>query len=500
MSSGPADGTPDGAGASSRRTDPHRYLSFYGLKSPPFRVSTDPQYLWPGKTRTEMLETLTAAIRHGEGIVLLTGDIGTGKTTLVNSLVDRLTADGPVVGRMFNFGFEPSELLRAAAQAFGIKDDFETRAEFFARLQQLLAGESSPPRKALLIIDDAQDLSHELLDEIRDLSMAGAAHGDRLAILLVGHKKLNAMVSLDRHAALRQRITAGADVDPLTPEEVGEYIRYVLRRAGSEEEIFTPQAVLELAALSGGVPRVINMLGDLALLTGLARRARTIDREIIEEARKKLGSPRQIVARRVRDGRRGGQAAPRRIVDSNARLVRKRRGAGRAAPLYSGVLAALVLMVATYVVYHGWRAGRPDGVTDTARDAAISDKKTRAISDAAPTPPHPAVDAAPAAATVGPGELLIERATHEEPTPLPPKSKPAVAVKEAKPVDPKEVKDPQPRPSAVRVREKKTPAPSIETTSRAGATETMIAPDPVPQRRDGDDPGAVIDWLLKERR
>jgi type II secretory pathway predicted ATPase ExeA len=339
--------------------DPNGYLSHYGLQAAPFRTSADPRLLWLGKTRRGVLEKLTAAIRRGGGIVVLTGDIGTGKTSLANGVSDTLRGEGLVTGKVLNSGFETSEFFQAVAHAYAIKGSFRTRDAFVARFHQLLGKPGANQKQALLIIDEAQSLSHDLLREIRDLSATEAAQGVSLSILLVGQKGLDARLAEDDNAALRQLIITRCRLDPLTPDEVGEYIRYCLKVAGSLNETFDSEAVREIATLSRGGPGVINTICNLALVIGHGRSARTIERAIIEECRKRMGRPGHSVARETRPAARPRPIA-RRAVEGSVRHRRGRRGAGRAAPVYASLLTALIVIAVGYALYTGWFAVRHD--------------------------------------------------------------------------------------------------------------------------------------------
>ena len=187
--------------------DPHGYLTYYKLRDAPFRTTTDPRRLWLGGAHRALLETLTAAIRQGDGVLLLIGDAGTGKTSLVNWLIEMLGRESLVIGRLPPFVFEVSELSQAVADAFGFGGKFPGAAAFATRFREFLADAQSRGAKVLLVIDEAQGLGDELLRKVFDLSTIGTFEEHPFAILLAGQKELSAALSKDQHAGLRQRIT-----------------------------------------------------------------------------------------------------------------------------------------------------------------------------------------------------------------------------------------------------------------------------------------------------
>jgi general secretion pathway protein A len=480
--------------------DPKGYLSYYGLQAAPFRTSADPRLLWLGKTRREVLEKLTAAIRRGDGIVVLTGDIGTGKTSLANGVSDTLRGEGLVTGKVLNSGFETSEFFQAVAHAYAIKGSFQTKDAFVARFHHLLGRPGPNQKQALLIIDEAQSLSHDLLREIRDLLATEAAQGVSLSILLVGQNELDPMLAENHNPALRQLIITRCHLDPLTPDEVGEYIRYCLRVAGSENETFDSEAVREIATLSRGGPGVINTICNLALVIGHGRSARTIDREIIEECRRRMGTPGHSVARETRPAARPRPIA-RRAVEGSARHRRGRRGAGRAAPVYASLLAALIVIAVGYALYTGWFARIRH---DSARAAPLDTVGGPRDPENAPNRPAPqpaeiggetgGKTGLPASSPgIGATPPLTERVAPPSASPAPPpKPAPVARVREARP------KDIPPRANAG----------SVETTVFPPARDTSGQPaEPAAPARgtqaserqtETPDPGGVIDWLLKE--
>ena len=312
-----------------RRSDvpaPRGHLSYYGLRASPFRAIAEPDLLWLGTTHRTVLATLTTAIRRGGGVLLLTGDIGAGKTSLANALLAGLSCEPLLIGRIPSPGFESSEFFNAVTAAFGIGGTFDAKVSFVASVQELLSSAASDRKRVLLVVDEAHRLTPELLEEIQDLSAIGTASG--LTILLVGQEELRATLSEHRLAALRRRIAANCAVDLLTTNEVGQYIRHRLALAGVEDEIFSLEAIRVIASISRGAPGIINITCDGALLTGYQRQARTIREEIIEDGFTQAALPSEPAVRQSRRAERARDIALHRASGRRAYARGGQTGAG----------------------------------------------------------------------------------------------------------------------------------------------------------------------------
>lgn len=278
------DATMDGAGPRAGLPGPAEYLAYYNLHAAPFPARAAASALWLGPTRRALLDALAGAIRLRTGVLVLTGDVGSGKTSLVDALVDTLN-DGTVIAvHVPSFGLDAADFFPAVARACGLDGLPEGREAFPAGLGQMLDRASQAGQTVLLILDEAQRLGHELLGKVQELAIAGSQGERRLAILLVGQTELEAALLDARHGALAERIVARHVLEPLTADEVGDYIRHCLRAAGADHDIFSADAVREIARLSRGIPATIGTLCDRALLTGHQRRARTLRRHSIEDS------------------------------------------------------------------------------------------------------------------------------------------------------------------------------------------------------------------------
>lgn len=268
------------------------YLSFYKLTGKPFQISTDPAFLWLGEKHKEAFATLKYGIMDSKGFLLLTGDVGTGKTTLINALVNSLS-DNITVATIPDPNLARLDFFKFIADAFKIKKKIGSKGSFLVHFGHFLHTAFEKNKKVLLIIDEAQRLNHKLLEEIRLLSNIERQDTKLINIFFIGQNEFNDVLLEKRNRALRQRITLNYNIDPLTESETGKYIRHRLKVAGSERKIFSSDAIREIFYFSKGYPRLINILCDHALLTGYVVEKNKIKSGIIKECAKDLRIPEQ---------------------------------------------------------------------------------------------------------------------------------------------------------------------------------------------------------------
>lgn len=267
------------------------YLSYYNLNKKPFQISTDPKFLWIGEKHKEALAILSYGILDNKGFLFLTGDVGTGKTTIINALINNLD-DDVIAAHVPDPGLEDLDFFNFIANVFSIDKKFSTKGEFLNHLRKFLNDAYSKNKKVLLIIDEAQRLKSELLEEIRLLSNIERQDTKLLNIFFVGQKEFNNILIEPENRALRQRITINYHIEPLTENETKEYIKHRLNIAGSKRNIFSSSAIGEIFSLSKGFPRLINIICDLALLTGYVKEQKTINElTLIKECAKELQIP-----------------------------------------------------------------------------------------------------------------------------------------------------------------------------------------------------------------
>jgi len=266
------------------------YLSHYNLKEKPFQISTDPRFLWLGEKHREAFAALKYGILYNDGYILVTGDIGTGKTTLANALIDSLS-NQTVYAKVADPGVEILDFFRFISDAYGIDKDFDSKGSFIKHFNSFLRNAYSEGNRVVLIIDEAQRLSPELLEELRHLSNIEENGTRVLNLVFVGQNEFNDILLEDANRALRQRITINYDIAPLTEDETRDYISHRLKLAGLEKNIFSSDAIHEIFLFSDGIPRLINVICDLALLSGYLDNADTVEAEIIKECAEQLRLP-----------------------------------------------------------------------------------------------------------------------------------------------------------------------------------------------------------------
>ena len=263
------------------------YLEHYGLKAKPFQISADPRFLWLGSKHKEALAILKYGIFDNRGFLLLSGDVGTGKTTLIHALTQEIGKD-TVVATVPDPGLSLMDFYRYISRSFAIKEPFETKEQFLEVFETFLLRNESLNKKVLLIIDEAQRLTSDLLEEIRLLSNIEKDYTKLLNIFFVGQNEFNDIILKQKNRPLRQRITINYNIDPLEQHEVMEYINFRLGVAGCDEPLFTGDAVREVFAFSEGYPRLINIVCDHALLTGFVQGLARITGSIVSECAEEL--------------------------------------------------------------------------------------------------------------------------------------------------------------------------------------------------------------------
>jgi general secretion pathway protein A len=268
------------------------YLSHYNLREKPFQLSPDPKFLWLGEQHKEALATLEYGIRATKGFILLTGDVGTGKTTLINAIIRRWK-ENSVIASVSDPQMEIIDFYNFLAHSFKMGRRFKSKGDFLVKFGHLLFTIYRNNKKLVLIIDEAQRLNHELLEEIRHLSNIELHNTKLLSIILVGQNELNDILRQDVNRAIRQRIAINYHLKPLTKNDTKDYLRHRLKIAGTERKIFKADALPEIMFFSKGYPRLINSICDHALLTGYVKGVQEIDAKIIKECSQELLLPRE---------------------------------------------------------------------------------------------------------------------------------------------------------------------------------------------------------------
>jgi putative secretion ATPase (PEP-CTERM system associated) len=264
------------------------YERFYQLRERPFALSPDPEYLYPSRVHQEALDYLRYGLESQAGFIVITGEIGSGKTTLLQSLLRNLDSQTSV-GRIVNTMLEPRELLETIMIDFGLDPAGKSKPLMLRDLSQYLVDQRLAGRLVLLVIDEAQNLGLASLEELRMLSNLETEKSKLLQIVMVGQPNLRDKLSAPELEQLRQRITVSYHLPPLDAEETCNYINHRLRRAALAAPLEFPRDATDLIhARSRGVPRIINVICDAALVFGYAEERRVFDAAMLSEVLSEL--------------------------------------------------------------------------------------------------------------------------------------------------------------------------------------------------------------------
>ncbi len=264
------------------------YLEFYGLKQAPFDLTPNPRFLFHSGKHREALNHLLYGIRERKGFVQLTGEVGAGKTTLCRSLLEQL--DGKYsTALILNPVLNSNELMKAIATEFGLNVKNLDRLDTVAAISEFLIKQVEAGKETILIIDESQNLTEDLLEQVRLLSNIETDDRKLLQIVLLGQPELRERLNSPRLRQLRQRITVRYHLAPLTRFEMAQYIQHRLQFAGSRGmPTFTQPALWRIYRYSHGVPRLVNAVCDKALLAGYVERTERITYRMIGRALREL--------------------------------------------------------------------------------------------------------------------------------------------------------------------------------------------------------------------
>ncbi|RKY31893.1 MAG: ATPase [Candidatus Omnitrophota bacterium] len=269
------------------------YTKFYGLNERPFNVTSDPAFFYLSRKHQEALAHLYYGISQRKGILVVTGEIGTGKTTLCRFFLNKIS-ENIKTAFILNTFFSTNELLEAIVKDFGITAWQRSSLSFINELNKFLLKESRNGNNVVLIIDEAQNLSEEQLEQVRLLSNLETEKDKLIQIVLSGQPELHQKLNLHSLRQLNQRIMVRYHISSLEEDEVRSYIEHRLQIAGSSNELhFNDEAVSKITSFSKGVPRLINILCDRALLAGFVEEKHTIDLPIVDKCIREINNHNQ---------------------------------------------------------------------------------------------------------------------------------------------------------------------------------------------------------------
>jgi general secretion pathway protein A len=263
------------------------YLSYYNLVKKPFDISPNPEFLWLGEKHREGLATLKYGILQNKGFLMITGDVGTGKTALIRAIEKEIQAKIIVV-TIPDPSLSLMDFYNVMAAELNMGRSFENKGGFLIEFKRLILKAASSHQRVLMIIDESQRLSSALLEEIRLLSNIDLEGRVLINTFFVGQLEFKALLARSENRAVRQRITVSYELSPLTADETLQYIGHRLKVAGAARPIFTPEAIRLIYGYSRGYPRLINIICDHALMSGYSRGLDRIDENIIKECGNEL--------------------------------------------------------------------------------------------------------------------------------------------------------------------------------------------------------------------
>ena len=264
------------------------YENFYGLKEKPFQITPNPKYLYLSPVHEKAMTYLEYGLTESVGFILFTGEVGAGKTTMVRYIIDQFETEKEI-GVIFNTNVTADELLCLILQSFKLEPETGNITKNLDIFQEFLIDRCTENKQVLLIVDEAQNLSDEALEQVRMLSNLQSDDKNFIQIMLVGQPELKDRLKQQDHISFAQRIAVNFFLSGLTNEETRSYIAYRLEKAGGRPDIFNHQVVDLIYKVSRGIPRSINLLCDAALVYGFAYESESSADEVLEEVIKDKG-------------------------------------------------------------------------------------------------------------------------------------------------------------------------------------------------------------------
>jgi general secretion pathway protein A len=260
------------------------YNAYFGFAENPFNISPDPEFLYRSPQHEEALANLIYGVRSRKGFIVLTGEVGTGKTTMLECLRDYLDSQRVEFAFIFNSRLTPEQFFEMMAFDFDLQCNRKSKTDVLFALNSLLLQQADRGRTCVLIVDEAHNLEWDVLEEIRLLGNLENRQGKLLQIILAGQPELDRKLDAPNLRQLKQRIVLRCSLDPLTPEECAAYVAARLARAGMpNQRIFSPELLEEVYKRSRGIPRLINLLCDNLLVTAFAMEQRTATMAMLDE-------------------------------------------------------------------------------------------------------------------------------------------------------------------------------------------------------------------------
>jgi type II secretory pathway predicted ATPase ExeA len=338
------------------------YLEYFGIKDFPFRLTPDVDFLYLSSAHARAKAYMEYSVWNREGFVVITGDVGCGKTTLIQKLLSELTEKDILLAKIFQTQLDDVEFLQAILVEFGLNPFSAKKVELMDMLNTFLIDSYQRGKHAILIVDEAQNLSMAALEELRMLSGLETQKEKILHIILVGQPQLNETLEAPEMEQLAQRVRLRFHLKPLTLTETGEYVQHRLRVAGANANIFTPDTSKKIFEYTGGIPRLINTLCDTAMTCAYADTVASVTPEVIAAAVEELQwqpYAKRIAARRIKE-----QSVPEALSKSQVLERGRSQAPGGSAGTLNGDLMAQLGRIETLLQQILTSLKKPSAPTD----------------------------------------------------------------------------------------------------------------------------------------
>ncbi|MDX1538441.1 XrtA/PEP-CTERM system-associated ATPase [Arsukibacterium sp.] len=297
------------------------YESYYGLKERPFQLTPNPNWFFASKLHKRALAYLQYGLTQGEGFIVITGDVGTGKTTIANQLLNQLNQDEIIAKQIVTSKLAPDDLIRMIASSFNLVVNEHNKASYLDAIYSYLKRLHAQHRRALLIVDEAQNLPLESIEELRMLSNFQVNGKPLLQSFLLGQNELNPIIQAPNMEQFRQRIIASSNLTALQTDETRAYIEFRLNQAGARANLIEDACYPDIQQFSRGIPRKINLLMDRVMLYGYLEELTTIQQQDVQAVISELSQEvaNQVVAQPVAEAKPAEQQASM-LTEINAML------------------------------------------------------------------------------------------------------------------------------------------------------------------------------------